>query len=482
MELLIIPLLLALVAFIIPQKLIKGFTLIASLLTVGIGLAHLFSYQPSAEFVSVLCSSCAEKCMTNGSIPFFLHYGYDGVGLVMVVLTSIITLLIFLSNYDNQELASSKKFNALIFFMQFALTGVFLSLDGLLFYIYWELALIPVFLLFLWFGAKNKRKTLMKFFIYTFVGSLAMLFALLYIRNYATSFSIEDMIAAQLSTVSALWVFGGFFIAFAVKIPIFPLHTWQPDTYTKSPMAGTMLLGALMLKMALFGMIRWLIPIAPEALESTTNLIVVLGLIGVIYAAIIAIKQNDLKTIFAYASISHVGLIAAGIIVVNLDALSGAVIQIVNHAFVAIGLFLAADVIERRLATRNILELGGLAKQAPKFAFMFAVLIFATVSVPLSSGFIGEFLLIKGVYNYNAFYGILIGTTLILACVYAFRAYQLSMFGPSKNFNFPDLTWSEWTAFFIISIVILFLGVYPQVLIEIIEPSLQKLIEIVNIK
>ncbi|MCO5260023.1 MAG: NADH-quinone oxidoreductase subunit M [Crocinitomicaceae bacterium] len=477
MELLIIPFVFALVALVVPKNVVRVTALIGGLISLVMGFVYIAGYTPAADFIALL-PNCSESC----SKPFFLNFGYDGIGLVMVVLTSVIIFLIFLSNYDNERFASDKRFNALIFFMQFALIGVFLSLDGLLFYIFWELSLIPVFLLFLWYGEKDKRVTLMKFFIYTFIGSLAMLFSLLYIRNLAPSFSIEDLIAVQMSSQTALWVFGGFMIAFAVKIPLFPLHAWQPDTYTKSPMAGTMLLGALMLKMALFGMIRWMISIAPEALSSMTNLIVVLGLIGVIYAAILAIKQNDMKKIFAYASVSHVGLIAAGIIVLNLDALTGAMVQIVNHALVAVGLFLAADIIERRLQTRNLPDLGGIAKQAPMFGFWFAVIIFATISIPFTSGFIGEFFLIKGVFGYNPVYGGIIGTTVILACVYSFRAYQASMFGPSKNFNFPDLSWAEWTAFFIISILILFLGVYPQALIEIVTPSLQKLIEIVNIK
>jgi NADH-quinone oxidoreductase subunit M len=462
---------------IIPQKAVRGYALIGALVSVAVAIAHAVYYTPSANFVSLI-PACSSEC----KLPFFFNYGYDGIGLVMILLTNVIVFLILLSNYDNKSIAGSKKFTALVFFMQFALLGVFLSLDGLLFYIFWELSLIPVFLIFLWFGAVGKRKALMKFFIYTFVGSLAMLFSLIYIRSLSASFSIQDLMAVQLTTVSALWVFGGFFIAFAVKIPLFPFHTWQPETYTKSPMAGTMLLGALMLKMALFGMIRWMIPLAPEALHCMTDVIVVLGMIGVIYAAILAIKQNDIKTLFAYASISHVGLIAAGIIVLSLDALTGAVVQIVNHSFVAIGLFLAADIIDRRLGNRNLLELGGIAKQAPKFAFWFAVIIFAGVSVPLTSGFIGEFLLIKGIYGYNWIYGVLIGTTLILACVYSFRAYQLSMFGPSKGFEFPDLTWAEWLSFFIITVVVVFLGVYPQCLIDIVQPSLQKLIEIVNVK
>lgn len=475
MELLIIPFVFALVAMIIPQKALRGYSLIGALVSVVVAICHVCGYTPAADLISI-----APTC--SPTIAAMLNFGYDGLGLVMVLLTNIITFLILLSNYDNTSIASSKKFVALVFFMQFALLGVFMALDGLLFYIFWELSLIPVFLLFLWFGAKDKRRALMKFFIYTFVGSLAMLFSLLYAYSLAGSFAIEELLALQLSSVSAMWIFGGFFIAFAVKIPLFPFHTWQPDTYTKSPMAGTMLLGALMLKMALFGMLRWLLPIAPEAIPCMKEIIIVLGMIGVIYAAIVAIKQNDMKTLFAYASISHVGLIAAGIAVLTIDALTGAVVQIVNHSFVAIGLFLAADIIDRRLGKRNLLELGGIAKQAPKFAFWFAVIIFAGVSVPLTSGFIGEFLLIKGIYAYNWVYGLLIGTTLILACVYSFRAYQLSMFGPSKGYDFPDLTWAEWLSFFIIGLVVVALGVYPQCIIDMVQPSLQHLIEIVNVK
>jgi NADH-quinone oxidoreductase subunit M len=474
LELIIIPLVLAIGALFVPKSAVRGYGLIGAGGTIAMTLALAVRFVPSADFSHLF--------LHYQDLPFVFNLGYDGIGLVMILLTTIITFLILLSNYDNEELSSSGKFTALIFFMQFALLGVFLALDGLLFYIFWELSLIPVFLLFLWFGAKGKRKALITFFIYTFVGSLAMLFSLLYIRTMSNSFSLEDLLAVQLTSTTALWVIGGFFIAFAVKIPLFPFHTWQPETYTKSPMAGTMLLGALMLKMALYGMIRWMIPLAPEALEDVTGLIVTLGGIGVVYAAIMAIKQNDMKTLFAYASVSHVGLIAAAIVVVTMDTLTGAMVQIVNHSFVALGLFLSADIIERRVGHRNLLELGGIAKQAPQFAFWFAVIIFAGVSVPLTSGFIGEFLLIKGLFEYKAVAGVLVGTTLILSCVYSFRAYQLSMYGPSKNFKFPDLTWAEWTTYFVITLVVVFLGVYPQFLIDLIEPSLQRVIEIVNVK
>jgi NADH-quinone oxidoreductase subunit M len=293
----------------------------------------------------------------------------------------------------------------------------------------------------------------------------------------AASFAVEDLMAVQLSACSACWIFGGFLFAFAVKIPLFPFHTWQPDTYTNSPMAGTMLLSALMLKMALYGMIRWMIPLAPESLESYKLPIIILGTIGVVYAAILAIKQNDIKRTFAFASISHVGLIAAGIVLLNVDSTMGVFVQMINHSLVAVGLFLAVDIIESRTGIRSMSELGGIAKQAPKFAFWFGVVALASISVPLTSGFIGEFLLIRGVYSYNWIIGLVIGSTLVYGAVYTLRAYQLSMYGPSKNFNFPDLTWNEWLVFFILMVLIVILGVYPQLVIDFVQPSVTRLFE-----
>jgi NADH-quinone oxidoreductase subunit M len=232
--------------------------------------------------------------------------------------------------------------------------------------------------------------------------------------------------------------------------------------------------------MALYGMIRWMIPLAPEALESMELQIIILATIGVVYAAILAIKQNDIKRTFAFASISHVGLIAAGIVLWNMDAMSGALIQMLNHSMVAVGLFLAVDIIESRTGLREMDQLGGIAKQAPKFAFMFGVIGLASISVPLTSGFIGEFLLIRGVYSYNWIIGLIIGSTLVFGAVYTLRAYQLSMYGPSKNFNFPDLAWNEWLVFFVLMVVIVILGICPQLVIDFVAPSVTRLFEYVE--
>jgi len=255
---------------------------------------------------------------------------------------------------------------------------------------------------------------------------------------------------------------------------------WQPDTYTTSPMAGTMLLSALMLKMALYGMIRWMIPLAPEALAEMTYPVVVLGIIGVVYAGVLAIKQNDIKRLFAFASISHVGLIAAGGVLINHDNWTAVFIQMGNHSLVAVGLFLAADIIEQRLGKRTLSDLGGIAKVAPRFAFMFGALVLASISVPLSSGFIGEFLLLKGVFSYNWMIGAIAGTTLIVGAVYTLRAYQLSMYGAPKPAPFADLRPNEWLAFLIIMLLIVSFGVFPQSIINFVGPSVNNLIESIN--
>ena len=390
------------------------------------------------------------------------NIGYDAFGLVMVLLTNAIIPIIFLSNW-NRDLANNKLFTALVFFMQLGLLGVFTAQDGIIFYIFWEFTLLPIFLLLYWFGAKENNKVLFKFFIYTLVGSLAMLLSLIALGSAAESFAYADLKNVQLTQEAACWIMSGFLLAFAIKIPLFPFHTWQPATYTSSPMAGTMLLSALMLKMALFGMMKW--PI------------IILGAIGIVYGAIIAIKQNDIKTLFAFASISHLGLIAAGIMLFNTAAWSGAVIQIINHSLISIGLFLAADILEKRTGTRQLSELGGIAKLAPRFGFWFAVTVFAALSIPFSAGFIGEFILIKELFDFHIIIGITAATSLILGAVYMLRSYQLSMFGAPKISAFEDLSWNEMAVFLILSLLILAIGLCSSCIIEFTEPAFRSLTE-----
>lgn len=467
MELFIIPLIFAILTAVAPKNVMRYIGLIGALTTLAATIARVVSFSPETTV-----SLFDPNIITSFGLTFKM--GYDGMSLFMVLLTNVMVPIILLSNL-NRPIADERSFNGMTLFMQFALIGVFTAMDGIMFYIFWEITLIPIFLIALWYGAPERKAVLTKFFIYTFVGSLAMLLSLMALGTYTTDFSYQSLIAIELSTKAAFWIMSGFFLAFAIKIPLFPFHTWQPSTYTAAPMAGTMLLSALMLKMALFGIIKWMIPLAPEALNDFKCIIITLGIIGVVYAGIIAIKQSDIKRLFAFSSISHVGLIAAGIMLFDKDTLSAVFIQMANHSLVAVGLFLAADVLESRLGTRKLAEMGGVAKLAPKFAFWFALIGFASVSVPFTSGFIGEFLILKSLYGYNWIVGLIAGTTLVFGAVYTLRAYQLSMFGAPKMENFKDLTWNEIAAFFILTVIIVGLGVYPQVVIDFVGPSLDNL-------
>lgn len=472
MDLYLIPLAFVLLSVLAPSNLVRYVGLIGALAATVSTLVHAVNYFPGSNVILF-----EPGAVTSYGLTF--EMGYDGIGLLMVLLVNVVTSLILLSNL-NREVASSKAFNAMALLMQFGLVGVFTAFDGIMFYVFWELTLIPIFLIAYWYGGPDRKPALLKFFIYTFVGSLAMLLSLIALGTYADNYSYESLVAIQLSTKTAFWIMSGFFLAFAIKIPLVPFHTWQPNTYTQAPMAGTMLLSALMLKMALYGMIRWMIPLAPEALNDFKCIIITLGVIGVVYAALIAIKQSDIKRLFAFASISHVGLIAAGIILFNEEVLGASLIQIVNHSLVALGLFLAAGILEDRLGTRELSEMGGIAKLAPRFAFWFAVIAFASVSVPFTSGFIGEFLLLKGLYGYHWLVGLIAGTTLVFGAVYTFRAYQLSMYGAPKLDAFSDLQWNEIAVFLIVSVLIVLIGIFPQCLLDFVGPTLESVLQTVN--
>ena len=407
--------------------------------------------------------------------------GYDGLAFVMVLLTNAVILLILLANY-NRDIASNAKFTGLTLLMQFGLIGLFTSLDGILFYTFWELALIPIFLILYWFGKQDNNRALFKFFLYTLLGSLMMLLSFIALGYFAPNYSYFQLVQANFAgkEVAAAFIMGGILFAFAVKIPLFPFHTWQAPTYTNAPMAGTMLLSALMLKMALYGMIKWMIPIGFEGLIYLKWPVITLGGIGIVYGAIIAMKQKDLKTLFAYASISHLGLIAAGIMVFTMSAIEASMIQIINHSIVAIGLFLAAGIIEDRLQTRNIEDLGGIAKVAPHFGFWFAVMTFISVSVPFTAGFMGEFILIKELFTAHWVIGIAAASTLVFGAVYMLRAYQGSMFGPSKVTVFADLKWNEYLVFALLTIAAVGFGLYPQIIIDFIKPSIRFTMELMS--
>lgn len=441
-----------------------------------------FNYEPTVD--SALQYEI--QLPWSNFIKSSIHFGIDGMSMLLLLLTNILVPLIILSAF-NEGKAYKNTFYALILLMQFGLVGVFTALDGILFYAFWEVTLIPIwFIAGLW-GQENKRfEFTTKFFVYTFVGSLFMLAGFIYVYNYSASFALTDMYNADLNSVQQTVVFWFIFFAFAVKLPVFPFHTWQPDTYTYSPSQGSMLLSGIMLKMAVYGVIRYLLPITPiPILGLSGQIVIVLAIIGILHGALIAIIQTDVKRILAYSSFSHVGLMVAGIFcsailclrgTFTIEGAEGAMVQTFAHGINIVGLFYCADILFKRFKTRDIRQMGGLAKVAPKFAILFLILLLGSMGVPLTNGFIGEFILIKSIFDFNVLASIIAGLTIILASVYLLRLYGKAMFGEGNEAvlaTAKDLSGVEFTVLASLVVFVIAFGIFPQPIIDMVHSSLK---------
>lgn len=416
-----------------------------------------------------------------------IHFkaGIDGISMILVILTNLLVPVIILGSFKHQY-KNPNAFYGLILFMQSGLLLVFTALDAFVFYIGWEAALIPIYFICGLWGGENRIRVNLKFFIYTIGGSLIMLIAIIYLflQTPGKTYDIAAIYDLNLDAYTQGWIFWAFFLAFAIKMPVFPFHTWQPDTYTEAPTTGTMLLSGIMLKMGVYGVIRWLIPVAPLGFLEWGQTAMVLSIIGIVYASIIAFTQNDAKRLVAYSSIAHVGLIAAGIFAWNVQGVQGAMIQMLNHGINVVGLFFVLDIIIRRMNTRDMYEMGGIAKVAPQFAVAFLIILLGSVALPLTNGFIGEFLLLMGVYNYSLIASAIAGLTIILGAVYMFRMYQRIMLGETneRTIQFPEIAGSEKAVLLIICALVLAIGVYPKPILHISEAAVINLIEQVNSK
>lgn len=415
-----------------------------------------------------------------------LHFGIDGMSMLMLLLTNILSVLIILSSF-NEKPSYRNTFYGLILLMQFGLVGVFTALDGLLFYIFWEVTLIPIWLIAGIWGQENKKiQFTTRFFVYTFVGSLFMLIGLIYVYTHSASFALTDLYNADLNASEQTVIFWFIFFAFAVKLPIFPFHSWQPDTYTYSPTQGSMLLSGIMLKMAVYGLLRYLLPITPDPILGISGQIVmVLAICGIVHGALIAIIQNDSKRLIAYSSLSHVGLMVAGIMAsailtmkgnLMIEGGEGALVQAFAHGINVVGLFYCADILYKRFKTRDIRQMGGLAKVAPKFAVLFMVILLGSVALPLTNGFVGEFILIKSIFDYNVLAAVVAGLTMIFSAVYLFRFYGKAMFGKGDErvlASLGDLTDVEFSVMASLVVFVILLGIFPQPIIEMVQSSLK---------
>ena len=485
--LIIFPLILALIIFSLPRvKWIKILALAGALAEFIISLWGVYLYVTQCRCNLLLSIGWMEQFGVS------LRFGIDGISLLMVLLTVFLVPLILLSSFQH-EYKRPSAFYGLILLMEAAFIGVFTAYDGLVFYIFWELALIPAYFITAVWGGKERIQITFKFFIYTFTGSLFMLVALIFLCFQTPaphSFSILSLYNATLSPNAETWVFFAFFLAFAIKIPIFPFHTWQPDTYTEAPAGGTMLLSGIMLKMGLYGLLRFVIPICPHAVMDWGFAVIILAVTGIVYASVIAIRQKDLKRLVAYSSIAHVGLISAGIFTLNAKALEGAVIQMVSHGINIVGLFIMISMIERRVKTREISSLGGIATIAPWFAVVFMILVLGSIALPLTNGFIGEFLLLLGIFEYNYWIAAIAGLTVIFSAVYMLWMYQRTMLGninPSwvsgesiALVSFKDLNLTEAITLIPIVIMIFWIGLFPGFFLHIAEPAVMDILNMIK--
>jgi NADH-quinone oxidoreductase subunit M len=477
--LLLLPLVLSLVIFFLrDEKLIRMLAIAGSVIEFGVSLYGLFLYTTQCHCQFNLNIGWIESLHAN------LRFGIDGISLLLVLLTTFLTPLIILSTLTHNYRKPSA-FYGLIFLMEMAFIGVFSTSDGLVFYIFWELALIPAYFICAIWGGNDRIRITFKFFIYTFTGSLFMLVALvyLYFRTPAPhSFEIIYLYAAHLSPKEQGWIFMAFFLAFAIKIPIFPFHSWQPDTYTESPTGATMLLAGIMLKMGLYGLIRFLLPICPIALKEWGWIALALSITGIIYASIIAIRQSDMKRLVAYSSIAHVGLIAAGIFSLTQKALEGSVIQMVTHGINITGLFIVISLIENRMKTREISKIEGMATRAPWLAVIFMILLLGSIGLPLTNGFIGEFLLLFGIFEAHGWITAIAGLSIIFSAVYMLWMYQRTMLGKPNEISegINDISLAEAIPLIPLLIMVFWIGMFPNFFLQLAEPATREIINLIH--
>jgi proton-translocating NADH-quinone oxidoreductase, chain M len=444
----------------------REFALVASLLEFAVALVAGYAFTFADN--KILNLSLNLKQLLDIDIIINL----DAISLLMIMLTTLVVPIIIASN--NIRKVRNHNFFGLILLMQMALIGVFTASEMILFYIFWELAMIPIFLITVIWGGQNRVKISVKFLIYTIVGSFAMLIAILYLYTLTPaphSFSFEAFYQLKLPYATQVPVFLAFFLAFAIKIPLFPFHSWQAETYNVSPVQGSMLLAGIMLKMGLYGIIRFILPICPDVVAGGSLVFLPIILFGVIYGAIIAIRQPKLKKMIAFVSLSHVGIIALGLLSTNHYAIQGAILQMFSHGVNVVGFFLCYQIIVIRTGTDILGNLGGIASSAPKFATIFLIIVLANIALPLTNSFVGEFLILLGLFQSNLYIGIFAGLTIILGAVYMLKMFQQVMYGPqtTATSKFHDLTTREILLFVPIIISIFLVGVYPSFVLQMLQ-------------
>jgi NADH-quinone oxidoreductase subunit M len=463
------------------RGLLRGFTLGVTVLTFLASLPLVTGFVTNADFQFVQNVPWIQA----GPFKMNYHVGIDGISLWLVMLTTFIMPIAVLSTWTAVD-DRVKGYMACLLLLEVGMLGAFISLDLFLFYIFWEVMLIPMYFIIGIWGGKNRIYAAVKFFIYTMVGSLLMLVALiaLYFKGMnagVTNFSLLNFFGMNLDPVTQTWMFLAFALAFAIKVPMFPLHTWLPDAHTEAPTAGSVILAAVLLKMGTYGYVRFAMPLFPQAVEKFTPLIATLSVIGIIYASLVAMVQEDVKKLVAYSSVAHLGFVMLGVFALNQMGLQGGMLQMLNHGVSTGALFLIVGFIYERRHTRLITDFGGLSKQMPVFATIFMIVTFSSIGLPGTNGFVGEFLVLIGAFESSLrWYAVIASSGVILSAVYMLWMFQRVMFGKldnPKNQKLEDLNSREIALMLPLVFLIFYMGLNPSPFTRTMAPALDKVIQ-----
>ncbi len=412
---------------------------------------------------------------------FNIHYhlGVDGISMLFILLNSFFTVIVVVAGWRVIEKRVAQ-YMAAFLVMSGIINGVFAALDAILFYVFWEAMLIPMFIIIGVWGGPNRIYATIKFFLYTLLGSLLMLVALIYLYNISDrSFEILDFHRIAIPMTAQIFIFIAFFFAFAVKVPMFPVHTWLPDAHVEAPTGGSVVLAALMLKVGAYGFLRFSMPITPDASHKLAGVMIALSLIAVVYIGLVALMQSDMKKLVAYSSISHMGFVTLGLFIFNAYGVEGALLQMLSHGFVAGALFLCIGVLYDRMHSRKIADYGGVANKMPVFAAFFMLFAMANSGLPGTSAFVGEFMVLMGAIKINFWYAFAAATTLIFGAAYTLWMYKRVIFGAVSNAHVAELTDINAREILIMSVLAIFvlgMGVYPLPFAEVLHTSVNDLL------
>jgi NADH-quinone oxidoreductase subunit M len=459
---------------------IRWITLIVSILAFLVTLALWAGFNPgSADFQFV------ERVPWIPSFGIDYYVGIDGVSLLLVVLTAFLTPIALLSSWGSIE-RKVKEFSIFMLALEAAMIGVFISLDLFLFYVFWDAMLVPMYFLIGIWGYDQRIYAAIKFMLYTMAGSVLMLVAILglaYLHSAATgnySFDLLKLYTLDIAPQTQMWFFLAFTIAFAIKVPLFPFHTWLPDAHVQAPTAGSVILAGVLLKMGTYGLVRFAFPLFPIAAAYFAPWLALLAVIGIIYGALVAMVQPDMKKLVAYSSVSHLGFVVLGICAMNVQGVQGAVYQMLAHGVSTGGLFLIVGMLSDRRHTRLISDFGGLKAVMPRLTAAFMIITLASIGLPGLNGFIGEFLIMLGAFRWDPRFVVGAGLGVILSAVYMLWMFQRVYYGPvthEENSRLPDLQPREWAAVIPLCAVAVVMGVFPMLFLRPMEMAIEKIVQ-----